>query len=77
MKTCSVETDEVVHRLKLKKRRPRSQHLRHKAVFNLSGINASAGSSDTQLLRTKADYHAGAGVLGALQRCAPEYLNDL
>lgn len=35
---------------------------KHKAVFNLSGINASVGSSDTQLPRTKADYRgAGAG----------------
>lgn len=71
-----MKTDEAVHRLKSAP--AVSGDLRHKAVFNLSRINASVGSSDTQLLRTKADYHAGAGVVGALlQRCAPEYLNDL
>ncbi|CAG4944456.1 unnamed protein product [Colias eurytheme] len=40
---------------------------KHKAVFNLSGINASVGSSDTQLPRTKADYRASAGALLPLQ----------
>lgn len=47
----------------------------HKEVFNLSGINASVGSSDTQLRRTKADYSArvrAAGSRGctATARCA-------
>lgn len=64
-----------------------SSDSKHKAVFNLSGINASVGSSDTQLPRTKADYRAGAGAGGArgddaasARRCSPaltEYLNDL
>lgn len=59
-----------------------SSDSKHKAVFNLSGINASVGSSDTQLPRTKADYRAGAGGLaersvaassarlGCSERCA-------
>lgn len=69
--TTSTRRSVIMRVYEVRKTQPAaSTDSKHKAVFNLSGINASVGSSDTQLPRTKADYRAGAGALdgGACRR---------